>query len=415
VVEEAYWTYPIPTEGRPSSPVESVADELRERLEESVRLRLMSDVPLGAMLSGGLDSSLIVALMAKHVSGSLKTFSVGFQGIDVPNELDDALAVSRLFDTEHYSLSLDGQAQIDFDDLIWQLDEPVADLSTLGFLQLSKLAREQVTVALSGQGADELFAGYRKHKAAALAGIAGTFPGTTISALLSTPFERLKGSGGQLAKTLSAKNPASRMLAASSRITMPVRRQLLKGAMKDYMASDAAERFGCSLLGERNFSPLNGALFLDAKLGLTDDMLHYFDRASMAHSLEVRVPFLDHEFVEFSAGIPPQYKIGPRLTTKHVLKLAAKNVLPDSIVNKPKIGFFHSAIDGWIRTQLKGSVGERLRTQDRATRDIFDQKALDLMIAAQEKGHAEHSHTLLVLLMLELWLSTYLPRAMASP
>ena len=142
-----------------------------EKLDESVRLRLMSDVPLGAMLSGGLDSSLIVGLMARHMTDPVQTFSVGFREAGEQNELEDARLVAEYFGTDHHELELSfAEDTVDLEDLVWHLDEPLADLSSLGFLALCELAAKHVTVALSGQGADELFGGYRKHQAASLVG-----------------------------------------------------------------------------------------------------------------------------------------------------------------------------------------------------------------------------------------------------
>ena len=171
VWSEAYWRYPAP----PVEPVRMSRQEAAERLyaelEESVRLRLMSDVPLGAMLSGGLDSSLIVGMMSGMMSEPVKTFSVGLAGAAADNELADARYVSSVFGTEHHELELElNDGGVDLEQLVWHLDEPLADLSSLGFLALCELARREVTVALSGQGADELLGGYRKHRMAALVG-----------------------------------------------------------------------------------------------------------------------------------------------------------------------------------------------------------------------------------------------------
>src|SRR4029079_9511198 len=166
---ERYWVYP-----EPHVPVRRSEHEYREllveKLDESVRLRLMSDVPLGAMLSGGLDSSLIVALMARHMKDPVKTFAVGFAGTGETNELADARHVSDVLGTDHHELELSLDDRVDLEDLCWHMDEPLADLSALGSRPLSELASRHVTVALSGQGADELFAGYRKHRAAAIGG-----------------------------------------------------------------------------------------------------------------------------------------------------------------------------------------------------------------------------------------------------
>ena len=172
---EAFWSYPEPAPVEMS--LDAASEQLLAGLEESVRLRLMSDVPLGAMLSGGIDSSVIVALMARQMSEPVKTFSIGFAGAGEGNELADARLVSEHFGTDHHELELSfADETVDLSELVWHLDEPLADLSALGFLALSELAAKHVTVALSGQGADELLGGYRKHRAAAIAGTWHRFP-----------------------------------------------------------------------------------------------------------------------------------------------------------------------------------------------------------------------------------------------
>ncbi|HJU48347.1 MAG TPA: asparagine synthase (glutamine-hydrolyzing), partial [Gaiellaceae bacterium] len=324
---EAYWSYPEP------APIAMSLDESAERLlaglEESVRLRLMSDVPLGAMLSGGLDSSVIVALMARQMSEPVKTFSVGFVEAGEENELADARLVAEHFGTEHHELELSFSEQtIDLSELVWFMDEPLADLSSLGFLALSELAAREVTVALSGQGADELLGGYRKHRAAAIAGAWSRLPGPVRSAG-GALLERAPARLSQAAGTLRASDPAERLLAASGRLDDDLRRDLVRGPLREVDGKTALRTLRERLGGVPD-DPLPAALYLDGQLGLVDDMLHYFDRASMAYSLEVRVPFLDHRVVELCATIPPCHKVR-RLDTKHVLKRAVRGIVPDRI------------------------------------------------------------------------------------
>ena len=199
------------------------AEGLLAELEESVRLRLMSDVPLGAMLSGGLDSSLIVALMARHTSGPVRTFSVGFVEDDL-NELADAREVAQRFGTDHYELELSrADTELDLPQLAWFLDEPLADLSSIGFLALSELASRHVTVALSGQGADELLGGYPKHQAASIAAMGERVPGflwrAGVAAGAHGPARLRRAS-----RTLSAPNSVERLLAMSGRMDEDLRR-----------------------------------------------------------------------------------------------------------------------------------------------------------------------------------------------
>ena len=299
VEQRRFWSYPRPTLKRGGS-LEDWSARLLAELEESVRLRLMADVPLGAMLSGGLDSSLIVALMAKEMDRPVQTFAVGFSEAGEGNELADARFVANTLGADHHELELSfAEETISLDTLLWHLDEPLADLSSLGFIALSGLAAKHVTVALTGQGADELLGGYRKHRAASIAGAWQRVPAPLRRSLLAAA-RRGPGKVRRPAATLAASNPAERLLAMSGALTPSLRRRLVRGPLAE-LDGNAALRAISYRLGDMPDAPLPAALYLDGQLGLADDMLHYFDRASMAHSLEVRVPFLDHQFVEFCA------------------------------------------------------------------------------------------------------------------
>jgi asparagine synthase (glutamine-hydrolysing) len=405
---EAYWRYPRPAPGPAGLGIDHYADGVMASLEEAVRLRLMSDVPVGAMLSGGLDSSLVVALMARHTTQPVKTFSIGFAEAGDGNELADAREIASIFGTEHHELELSFSEQsVDLAELVWFLDEPLADLSALGFLALSELAATSVTVALSGQGADELYGGYLKHKAAALAGRWDRLPGgirRAGAALAPHARGRMKRS----ASTLLASDPAARLMAMSSKLDPALRRELVRGplAALDEDPAFAAVR---AALGDVEATALATTLYLDGQLALVDDMLHYFDRASMAHSLEVRVPFLDHAVVEHAATIPDRFKVNG-LTTKKVLKHAAKDILPDRIINKRKLGFFREEVDAWFRAQLSGPASDYLLGVSPKYEEFLDRRVVERLVRSHATGDDAHSHLLLAILMLEVWLSTFLPR-----
>jgi asparagine synthase (glutamine-hydrolysing) len=399
---ERYWEFPKPEPDRSLSAPEH-AERLLALLEESVRLRLMSDVPLGAMLSGGLDSSLIVALMARNMSDPVQTFSVGFAEAGASNELADAREVAAAVGAEHHELELSfAHDTVDLAELVWHLDEPLADLSSLGFLALSELARRHVTVALSGQGADELLGGYRNHRAAALASAVQRVPAPLRRAALGLTRlgpDRVRRAG----RMLSAPDTISRELAG--RIDAALRTRLVRGPLAELDGTAARDALLARLAGVTD-DPLPATLHLDAQLGLVDDMLHYFDRASMAHSLEVRVPFLDHELVEACATIPPELKVR-RLETKHVLRLAARGLVPDRIIDKPKIGFFNAAVDGWFRAQLSGAASDYLLGPNLASAELLDPAVVRELAGAPTRN----GPMLLRILMLEVWLRTFLPRA----
>jgi asparagine synthase (glutamine-hydrolysing) len=407
-----YWEYPKPYESNFKGSTDELAAAFLERLEESVKLRLMSDVPLGAMLSGGLDSSLVVALMARNMSQPVKTFSVGFAEDAQFNELADARYVADLVGADHHEIELSFQdAAVDLGELLWHLDEPLADLSALGFLALSELAAKHVTVALSGQGADELFGGYRKHRAAAIVGAWGHIPSPLRragSALLAAGPERFARS----AQTLAARDPATRQLAMSGQFDAVERARLLTGELAKLDGS-AARKAVLACLRDVDADPLATTLYLDAQLALVDGLLHYFDRASMAHSLEVRVPFLDHEVVEFCAGIPSRLKVR-RLEAKHLLKRAAVGLVPDRIIHKQKIGLFRGSTEAWFRAQMAGPLGDHLVGPSPRYAEFVDPAEVRRLVDLHVRGDTSHSQLLLSILMLESWLATFVPRALGA-
>jgi len=408
---ERYWTYPAPEPDLEASEDE-LAEELIARLDEAVRLRLMSDVPLGAMLSGGLDSSLIVALMAKHMSEPVKTFSIGFTE-DRDNELADARFVADLFGTEHHELELSyTQQQVDLADLVWAMDEPVADLSSLGFLAISELAARHVTVALSGQGADELFGGYTKHKAASLVAAWRRLPAPARSlgggALARSPLRSRRS-----VRTLLAADPIDRLLAMSGRVDDDLRADLYCGPLA---TSDglAGRRAVAPLAQGIADEPLAATLHIDGQLALVDQMLHYFDRTSMMCSLEVRVPFLDHELVEFSARVPDSLKVR-RLQTKYLLKRAADGVLPERVIHKRKLGFFQGPTAGWLQAQMDGAISDYLLGPSPRYAEFLDRGAVERLVRAHREHKPVDVKLLVGVLMLEVWLASYLPRAAVAP
>jgi asparagine synthase (glutamine-hydrolysing) len=407
-----YWTHPKPEVGERLS-AEEYGRRLMAELDESVRVRLMSEVPLGAMLSGGLDSSIVVALMARASTLPVKTYSVGFLESADANELDDARLVASYFGTEHHELELSFERDtVDLEDLLWHLDEPVADVSTIGFYALSKFASTSVTVALSGQGADELLGGYKKHRAAALAG-SWRHLGRTGRAAASLAARVAPGNTRRPARTLAAANPVERHLAMSGRLDPGLRTALLAGRLSgadDRIALEAVGRFAAGLADD----PLPASMYLDGRLALPDALLHYFDHMSMAHSLEVRVPFLDHHVVELCAKIPSDVKVR-RLTTKHILKEAARGLVPDQVIDKRKVGFFRHAADGWIRAQLTRAAPHYLLNTPLASAEFLNQASVLELVDQHRRGRSPHSELLLAVLMLEVWLTSYLPRALERP
>jgi asparagine synthase (glutamine-hydrolysing) len=405
---EEWWRYPepAPVTGRSE---EEWTELLLSGLRESVDLRLMSDVPLGAMLSGGLDSSLIVALMSELVTEPVKTFSVGFAGPGDRNELADARLVAEMYGTDHHELELRSEeTTVDLETLVWHMDEPLADLSAVGFIALCGLARRDVTVALSGQGADELLGGYRRHRAAAVAERWSALPGP-VTRTLGRLDGRIPERFRRPARTIGAPDAAARHLALTGNVDATLRRALVAGSLAALDGSSARRAVAAHVPGPSG--ALATTLVLDARLALVDDMLHYFDRGSMAHSLEVRVPFLDHEFVALCSTIPTSLKVRNG-ETKYLLKRAARGLVPDRLIDKPKVGFFNAAVDRWFATFAGRRAADILLDPGARYTDLLDRGAVVNLLERQRADPSRPTgHALLTVLMLEIWLSSFLPRA----
>jgi asparagine synthase (glutamine-hydrolysing) len=407
-----YWRYPEP----PAAPEHVSPAEAAERvlaaLEESVVSRLMSDVPLGAMLSGGLDSSLIVALMARNMNEPVKTFAVGFEDAGKASELGDARRVANALGADHYEVELPLRSPAaQLQEMAWHLDEPLADLSSLGFLALCRLARQHVTVALSGQGADELLGGYRRHAVASLAGTWGRVPSPLRAAAAAAVSRTGPERARSLLRSLDAADPVARHVASIGLLRPEQRAALYGGALAEY--AGAAERaVGAHAGGAAGAVPLEAALYLEAQLGLVDDRLHYFDRASMAWSLEVRVPFLDHHVVEALAALPPSAKVRGR-EQKVALRRAARGLVPDFVLDKPKLGFFSDSVSTWLAADGGAIVDDLLLGPEPAYGELVDPGVVRGIVGEWRAGNGRQAKPILGLVMLELWMTTFLPRAFA--
>jgi asparagine synthase (glutamine-hydrolysing) len=404
--EAAYWT---PWQDQIDSGVswEDDQERLLALLRESVRARMVSDVPLGVMLSGGLDSSLVTALMSETSAGPVKTFSVGFTEDLAANELTDARRVAERFGTDHHELltsAMDHPSLLY--EALWHLEEPITDLSCLGFLLLSRLAREHVTVALCGQAADELLGGYPKHLVAHAADRLRRLPSpvrsTIARAAAGFPEGYRLGRGLRAATT---DDDAERLRLLRRVVLASQRLELLDPSfrmrdgelrLREAIGQRASGRPG-SVLGE--------TLHLDTKLALVDLMFLYFDKMSMATSLEIRVPFADHDVVSFCMGLPDDRRIA-RGRRKEILRRVSRGLLDDATIDKKKRAFFRAASSTWLRSN-EGVVEDVLLDDRARARGIFAPGAVERLIArsgGERAGEGGRSgEPLLAVLMLELW------------
>jgi asparagine synthase (glutamine-hydrolysing) len=404
-----YWDFTFETGGTNGKPrsEEDYLDELRQLLDESVRMMLVSDVPLGAFLSGGVDSSTVVALMARHMTQPVKTFSIGFLE-DSYSELKYARLAAKKFGTDHHEFFVTPEICNVIDELAWHFDEPFADSSAIPTYIVSKLAREHVTVVLSGDGGDELFGGYTRYVTERVRGKYGLLPRAVRQGLLK-PLSRAlpHGAWGRNFLHNIALDPIDRYFDNVSIFSGLNKASLYTSDFRAQLSSDdhAGARFRAYGESVGAAAPLDSLLYIDSKTYLPGDILTKVDRMSMAVSLETRVPLLDHKLIDFVTRIPAAMKM-PGLETKQLFKRAVAGLVPAEILNRPKQGF-GVPIQEWINVQLRDRLRSVLTDSSFRQRGIVSAKYTDVLLAEHERGRRDHSMALWSLLMLELWQQTF--------
>lgn len=412
VITNRYWEPAISKKTEASC--EEIETELLQRLRESVKLRMISDVPLGAFLSGGIDSATIVALMAQESARPVKTFSIGFEE-DAFNELPYAQLLAERYGTEHHELIVKPKAADILPLLVHHYNEPFADSSALPTYYVSKMTRQYVTVALSGDGGDESFAGYgnyaaildwnkwdvyplwlRQILAEGGRGLLNAFPSSNAAARIRRGLamfgaENVKARRLQFGTTLK---PEEKRLAYTPLFRELIARQPVPDdPLTGYLYQDGMDDLDWLMRHDQNFY-------------LPDCLMVKTDIASMANSLEVRCPFLDHEFMEFATTIPSRLKRNAS-GGKIILKNAVKNLLPPEILNKPKTGF-GIPLARWLRTDLASVLKESLLDETSVRRGLFEQKLLKKMVNEHIEGRRDWSNRLWAFLFLELWFREFI-------
>jgi asparagine synthase (glutamine-hydrolysing) len=391
-----YWDIPYAPAGRASSD----PAQFEHLLEECVRLRLIAEVPLGVFLSGGLDSSAILATMSRIRKGEpIKTFCVGYEspgGADSDNEFTYAREVAQLFGAEHHEFTLGADNFRDFiPQLVWHLDEPLADPSCIPLYFISRLARQHITVVLSGEGADEVLGGYSIYsKMLALENLR-RLPGAGSMAGL---FARRFGEGRYHDILRMAALPLEQRYRGVSRGFRPALQARLMGPTGWSHALD--EVYGPLFDAVSRASALDRMLYVDSKVWLPDDLLLKADKMTMANGLELRVPFLDHKLVEFASQLPQNMKLH-RGTGKVLLRRIMKNSLPGSVLHRAKKGFPVPTMS-WLRGPLKEFTRETLLGSGSACRNYFDPQVLREIVDHHEAG-GDRQQEIWTLLVFEHW------------
>jgi len=392
------------------------AARVREHLTEAVRLRLISDVPLGAFLSGGIDSTVVVGLMSRLMKEPVKTFSIGFAEKRY-DEVRYARMAANAFRTDHREFTVRPKALDVIPKLVWHYDEPFADSSAIPTYYVSQMTSEHVKVALTGDGGDECFAGYPRYKAVRLSALFDALPRGIRRGLSATLWKRLPAP--VQSKTLRRR--ARRFLEAMA--LSPEARYLRWCCIFDderkYALYSAGMRarfrdIPSSAIFSDEYSKCRGpdflarTMFVDMRRYLPDDLLVKVDVASMAHSLEARSPFLDHRLIEFVAGVPTDLKLRG-LRSKYLLKRAFADLLPGPIRRRRKMGF-GVPIAEWFRGELKGFVRDILLDRACLERGYFEPAAVRHLVDEHTQGRFDHGYRLWSLLMLELWHQRFIDR-----
>jgi asparagine synthase (glutamine-hydrolysing) len=403
-----YWSLDY-TRKLDASSERELGERLWDEISEATRIRLMSEVPLGAFLSGGIDSSAVVAAMAEHSTEPVKTFSIGF-----PDAAYDELGYARLtaerFGTDHHDYVVEPKAVEIAPKLALHYGEPFADSSAIPSFYLAELTSRHVTVALNGDGGDESFAGYNRYKSNALAAHLNWLPRPLRRAAPAIVRPLREGPHSNSTRTRIARlarslamTPAERYAMWMSTYDATRRQRLLTPEFVAETRGTRAEDLLVSVWGQGcgGDETVDRMLATDVQTYLPGDLLVKMDIATMAYSVEVRSPLLDHHVMEFAAAIPAHLKLRG-LEGKRILKMALRGRLPDEILDRPKMGF-GVPLARWFREDLRALPEEVLLDPVATRRGYFRPGAIEAMIAEHRSGHADHASQLWVLLQLELW------------
>lgn len=381
---------------------DDAARQVRSLLDDAVARRLVSDVPLGAFLSGGIDSSAIVGIMSSLVDEPVRTFTIGFEDGEGFDEREYARAVSQRFGTDHTEFVVESKALDLIEQLVWNYDQPFGDSSAIPTYLLSQLTRDHVTVALSGDGGDELFAGYERFGAALAVDRLSKVP-SAVRTGASRLVERIPH-GSVRSRIASVKRFTAgaeaglpdAYLSWISFVDAERRRSLVNGA-SDWGIDDYRRVWS----GTEGADLLDRLLVLNLRTYLVDDLLPKVDRMSMAHGLEVRSPFLDHHLVEYALRLPRRHRI-KGMTLKRILKASVADLLPREVTGRRKRGFA-VPLDRWFRTDLQTFVSSMLGPEARLRRHVSGE-AVDRLLSEHSQGRAHHGQALWALLTLEIFL-----------
>jgi asparagine synthase (glutamine-hydrolysing) len=417
--ENRFWDAATAAHRSPPANLKSAIEEARALVEDVVKVRLMSDVPLGVFLSGGLDSGSIAAAAAKHhENGPLKTFSVGFGSQSAFDESGEASAVAQRLGTEHHTITADPECAKHIATVVRAFDEPFGNPTAILEYVLTKYVRKHVTVALSGDGGDEVFGGYVRYAGAALANRYRRLPKTLTRGVIAPLAARLsEDTAGHHGRrrlrefATSAWKPAPEMYldwvgyfsdAEKTSLYTPEFAVEAGGANSGAFLMDLFARGG-------SIDALNRFAYVDLNSFLTGNCLEYADRMSMANSLEVRCPFTDHRLVEFGLRLPFDWKYRSG-TTKYILREAMRGILPDAVLCKKKMGF-NPPMPRWLSDELRPMIEQLLSDESVERRGFFRAAAVRTLLEEHFTARRDNALKIWALLVLELWCRMYVDRS----
>ena len=407
---ERYWTR-VPEIQHDISDVAAV-EGYAERLRRAVERQMVSDVPIGCLLSGGVDSGVVTAIMSELSSEPVRTFSVGFAEPGDWNELDEAHETAQLFRTEHHPLTISAADYVDFfAESFWYLEEPVLSQSTFAYYFLTRLARQHVKVVLTGQGADEPLAGYDRYRGEKMAASLGWLAGSSVSQRLVRALPRAEKLR-RAARSLGERDPVARFAQIHALFSpADLSRLLAPDVAAAIPALDATEPLRYWQRDVEHLDGLSQLLYIDTRMSLPDDLLFYGDKLAMANSLEARVPLLDWELVEYIESLPPRLKLRG-WNGKYVHKLAARRWLPEGVIRRRKKGF-GTPVDAWFQRELEGFVLSTILGTGSVCRELFDAEFIRQLVVEHRQRHRDHRRRLFALLSFELWHRRFLQSPVA--
>jgi asparagine synthase (glutamine-hydrolysing) len=408
---ELYWDAFASPDAREMSEIE-YREELLRLLRESIKKRMMSDVPFGVFLSGGVDSSANVALMSELMDRPVQTFTVGFEQHEYLNELDSARRVSQLFSTDHHEIVIgDNDVKGLLPDLLWHLDEPLADPVCVPLYFVSKLARDcGTTVIQTGEGADEVFSGYDKYVSyvrlyESIWKNASSLPAglKRLAAAALKPITGANRTAAELRRRFGADEPLfwGAAIGFDEELKSKVLSRKFADGMKGRRTLDIVKEYLVEFAHNGDGEFLSEMIYLELKLRLPELLLMRIDKVTMANSIETRVPFLDHHLVEFAASIPSRYKVSNRIG-KYILKRALEPVLPIDILYAQKRGF-GAPIREWFRSELVEQMEAHFFSSPLAKRELFDMAFVRRLLDEHVREKRDWSFQLWALLNLGLW------------